>query len=103
MSPACTISMILFEPAPNRGRCGPTIKMRPLRSAISINSSHSADEEAIGFSMNVCLPASRLALARGKVMLDRRSDDHRVQANAIKHVIEVGHPFDVRIQGSSCA
>ena len=36
-----------------------------LMLAMSISSSHSAEDEAIGFSMNVCFPASRLALASG--------------------------------------
>ncbi|HPU56799.1 MAG TPA: hypothetical protein PLH97_11060 [Verrucomicrobiota bacterium] len=42
------------------------MRMRPLHRAISTSSWHCAEDEAMGFSMNVCLPAIRLALAMGK-------------------------------------
>ena len=45
------------------------------------------DEAAIGFSIKVCLPDTRLGLGHREMRFDGCGDDDRVEANAVKHVI----------------
>ena len=75
-----------------------TIRTRPLRSAISISSSHSAEEAAIGFSMKVCLPASRARLRQAVVMLDRRGNDDGVQLRRVQEFLKIRDALDSGIK-----
>ena len=68
----------------------------PFFLAISINSSHSWEDAAIGFSIKVCLPDSKLALAIGKCNL---TDVAMITAStdAVEHVIVICFAFNFRV------